>query len=174
MHENWYNSKRRFRNEILLYFVTIWRYNEGRENWTYSLNHGVVFRLSRICKTWTVWSYKYSLASFLTRSRVYSKKASRNLLIRRRGTNIETWRNIKWMWYRPATRFVFIARLAITSNFYLYWLLQFEKFRPISSVNQNWPEPDKSKSMRTHECNMLMFFWNTFQSKHNEPLMVII
>ena len=59
---------------------------------------------------------------------------------------------------RPATRFVFIARLVIVSNIYLDWLLQLEKFRPISSVNQNWLKSNKWNSVWTYESNVASVF----------------
>ena len=117
--------------------------------------------------------YKYCLVSVLTCFRVNIKNGSGNISIYR-GTvphhgeptsaniklslNVATWRNIKKIWCRPTTRFVFIARLVIVSNIYLDWLLQLEKFRPISSVNQNWLKSNRSNSVWTYEYNVASVF----------------
>ena len=75
--------------------------------------------------------YKYCLVSVLTCFRVNIKNGSGNISIYR-GTvphhgeptsaniklslNVATWRNIKQIWCRPTTRFVFIARLVIVTS----------------------------------------------------------
>ena len=48
-----YHSKKQFRNEILLHFVTRWRYKDERKTGYMPWITESLFRLWDICKTWT-------------------------------------------------------------------------------------------------------------------------